>query len=58
MNRKIKLMLLTLSTGGCMLLACPGGTGQFLASAAQPVITQILADIGNSVTQSLLNMGP
>ncbi|MCH8805079.1 MAG: hypothetical protein IH986_03215 [Planctomycetes bacterium] len=58
MNRKIKLMLLTLSTGGFMLLACPGGTGQFLASAAQPVITQILADIGNSVTQSLLNMGP
>ena len=58
MNRRIKLMLLTLSTGGWVLLACPGGTAEFLASAALPVITQILTDVGNSVTQSLLNMGP
>ncbi len=46
-----------LAGGGLLFVSCIGGTGQFVASAAQPALAQVLSELASAITAALLGGG-
>lgn len=57
LSAKWVLRLALIGSGALVLQGCPAGAGRFLASTAQPVLSQILAGVGSALTDAILGGG-